>query len=265
MKKANSRMKQEHGLQQKLNEHRFAEAAALLLGAQWELVSRHDESKGGPDFIVHENNRSFGLEVRDVFKGVGSEKRGAVLKRNQSDNQLFIDQIRQRYENVAGNIPLYVKFVDTPHESQIDRIVHQLCKMNLERKSFPYQSSFTIEQKPGPLKIFVSRLPDYWERDRLYRRDWFNVADAGGFVEKNHETVLKSISEKSTRLDLYKRNVAKSLGLTNPLDADVRLLLVADHMWNFGKVELSDEWDGNLHGFNAVYFLRYPDRITLLR
>ena len=259
-------MKRKHGPQQKRDEHRFAEAASLLLNTEWELVPRDDESQGGPDFIVREKGRSFGLEVQEVFKGVASAKRGAALKRNQSENQLRIDRIRQQYENIAGNMPLYVKFLNEPDDSRTDHIVNELYKMKLGGgKAFPYQNDFTIEQEDGLLKIFVSRLPDDWERDRLYRRDWLIVADTGGFVEKNREKIFRAVRGKSEKVDRYRENVARELGLENPLEADVRLLLVADHMWNFGKVELNSEWDGNQHRFSRVYFFRFPDKISASR
>ena len=202
-------MKRKHGPQQKRDEHRFAEAASLLLNTEWELVPRDDESQGGPDFIVREKGRSFGLEVQEVFKGVASAKRGAALKRNQSENQLRIDRIRQQFENIAGNIPLYVKFLNEPDDSRTDHIVNELYKMKLGGKDFPYQNDFTIEQEDGLLTIFVSRLPDDWERDRLYRRDWLIVADTGGFVEKNREKIFRAVREKSEKVDRYRENVAR--------------------------------------------------------
>ena len=247
--------------QQKHDEHRFAIAASRLLDAQWELVPCDDESHGGPDFIVHQKDRSFGLEVHEVFKGTASEKKGAALKMKQSEDQLHINRIRQKYENVAGNIPLYVKFLDSPDDEQIDQIIEELRKLNLKGETFPYQSNFTMQQKSGLLKIFVSRLPDDWGRDRLSRPDWFIVADAGGCVEKNNQKISRAVNAKSVKIKQYKKNVAKCLGLENPLDAEIRLLLVADHMWNFGKVELDGEWNGKNHGFSTVYFLRFPDSI----
>ena len=101
-------MKRRHG-QQKRDEHRFAVAASRLLDAHWELVPRYDESEGGPDFIVHQKDHSFGLEVQEVFKGVASKKKGATLKREQSEDQLRIDRIRQQYGDVLGNIGNYIQ------------------------------------------------------------------------------------------------------------------------------------------------------------
>ena len=122
--------------QQKRDEHRFAVVAANLLNAQWKVIPRDNESEGGPDFVVHQKDRGFGLEIHEVFKGVASKKKGAALKRKQSEDQRRIDQIRQRYEDVAGNIPLYVKFLDYPDDGQIDQIIAELCKMDLQSKIF---------------------------------------------------------------------------------------------------------------------------------
>ena len=250
--------------QQKRDEYRFAIAASHLLHAQWELIPRCDESEGGPDFIVHQKDHSFGLEVHEVFKGAASGKKGAALKRKQSEDQLRIDRIRQQYEDTAGNIRLCVQFLNTPDEERVDQVIEELCNRNLQEKTFPYQNNFAIEQEERLLKIFVSRLPNDWPRDKLYRPDWFIVADAGGFVETNSKKISESANAKSENICRYRRNVAKDLGLMGSQDADVRLLLVADHMWNFGKVEANDEWSRNSHEFDAVYFLRFPESIMVL-
>ena len=257
-------MAREHREQQKLDECRFVAGAARLMDVQWKLAPRLDESKGGPDFIVHEGAHTFGLEVQKVFKGSSSQNRGSALKRDQSETQRRIDRMRQQYEDVAENIPLYVKFLDSPDEDRIDRIIDELRNMNLREKDFPYHEDFVVDQDSGPLKIFVSRLPDGWGRDRLSRPDWFSVADAGGWVEKGPQKILEAIAEKSKKVLRYRENVAADLRLKNPQDADIRLMLIADHMWGFGQVDICDDAAGDLGGFNEVYFFSFPEKVTLL-
>ena len=153
----NFAMAREHREQQKLNEYHFAAEAARLMGAQWELVPRNEESNGGPDFIVHEGAYRFGLEVQEVFKGKSAPKQGSELKQYQSEDQQRIDRIREKYEGVEGDIPLYVKFLDNPDDDHADQIVDKLRNINLQENG---HENFVVDQDSGPLKIFVMRLPE---------------------------------------------------------------------------------------------------------
>ena len=206
-------MTREHREQQKLNECHFAAEAARLMGVQWELVPRHEESNGGPDFIVHEGAHRFGLEVREVFKGKSARKQGSEFKQDQSETQQRIDRIREQYEGVERDITLSVMFLSSPDDDHLDQIVNKLRNMNLQEND---RENFIVNQDSEPLKIFVRRFPNGWDRDRLSRPDWFSVADAGGWVEKDPQKILSAVAEKSKKVNQYRENVAANLGLENP-------------------------------------------------
>ena len=261
---------------QKQEECIFAMTAAGLLGVQWELIPC-DEPSGGPDFIVREDSNWFGLEVCEIFKGgikekKGSkgkinEKKGSILKEKAARNQQLIDDIRQQYESVEGNVPLYVKFLRDIDENNKDEIVQKLLDMNLKEKSFPYRADHDWMHGSRSLKISVSRLPDGFGRDRMHRPDWFNINDSIGMVEKDFSKILKTIKEKSKKITNYKNNVADvadEMGLEDPENCKIRLLIVADHMWSYGQVNPKIDPGINLHGFDAVYFFPFPDKLIKL-
>ena len=261
---------------QKQEECIFAMTAARLLGVQWKLNSC-DESSGGPDFIVREDSNWFVLEVCEIFKGgikekKGSkgkinEKKGSILKEKAARNQQLIDDIRQQYESVEGNVPLYVKFLRDIDENNKDEIVQKLLDMNLKEKSFPYRADHDWMHGSRSLKISVSRLPDGFGRDRMHRPDWFNINDSIGSEEKDFSKILETIEEKSEKITNYKNyveDVADEMGLEDPENCKIRLLIVADHMWSYGQVNPKIDPGINLHGFDAVYFFPFPDKLIKL-
>ena len=218
---------------QKQNELRFATAAARLMNMQWMLVAR-EEYDGGPDFIVHEGTHGFGLEVHEIFSGATTRQRGSNLKMHQVRTQSLIDRIRQRYESIANGVRLYVKFAGDLHRDCIEPIVQCLLEMNLREKKFPHAEVRVLEHAPTHLKLFVRRLPDDWPCDRLSRPDWFSVTDSGGWREQGSRKILQAVATKSTKISRYRENVARESHLGGPEEADVRLLVIADHMWNYG-------------------------------
>ncbi len=250
---------------QKLDERRFAEETARLLGTEWNLVTREDESDGGPDFIVYDGTKKFGLEVLELFKGKVNGADGATLKSEQSLTQQVIDRIRQRYEELERNVPLYVKFLGDVREEHSNSIIQTLIDMGLREKEFPYHEDHVLRQDSDSLKIFVSRLPAGWPADRLLRPDWFSISDSGGWVDTSAHMIPLAVKVKSKKIDKYRQNVAKEMGFHRLDDADVRLLLVADRMWKYGQISPDRETIQDLHGFTAVYFLSFPEKAAILQ
>ncbi|MDE0411246.1 MAG: hypothetical protein OXI37_03415 [Gammaproteobacteria bacterium] len=250
--------------QQKQEECFFAKNAARLINAEWELIAR-EESGGGPDFIVHEGVNSFGLEVYEIFKGEVQPRKGSKLKEEAATNQRLIDEIRQQYENTEKNVPLYVKFLGDVNSFSKSQILKTLLDMGLGEKSPSYSGDVVLESDSGDLKIFVRRLPDGWGRDRLCRSDWFSIDDSLGWIEKDSCKIQEAIDKKSQKIDQYRANVAKELELKDPENCEIRLLIVSDHMWNYGQVELDEEQPYNLREFNAVYFFPFPEKPITLR
>ena len=245
---------------QKQDELRFAEEAARLMDMPWQFESR-DETVGGPDFIVYEGKKAFGLEVHEIFSGNVSSKYGSRRKQHQAETQKLIDEIRRRYEEVEKDGPLSVRFFGTLDGTDIAMVVNALLNISLQEKSSPQYNELELPQNSRHLKILFRSLPDGWPRDRLIRPDWFSVMDSAGWVEKSTRKILDAVATKSAIITQYRRNIAAQLNLGDPDDADIRLLIVADRMWNYGQIaEPSGKLVGNLHGFNAVYFFPFPER-----
>lgn len=245
--------------QQKQDEYFFAENAAKQINVDWKLIAR-DESNGGPDFIVHEGENSFGLEVCEIFKGEVQPRKGSKLKGEAATNQKLIDEIRQQYEKVENSVPLNVKFLGDVNSSNKSQILQTLLDMGLGEKSPSYSGDVVLEDDSGDLKMFIRRLPDGWGRDRLCRPDWFCVSDSVGWAEKDSCKIQEAIDIKSQKIGQYRENVAKELGLKDPENCDIRLLIVSDHMWSYGQVKLDEERSYNLREFDAVYLFPFPQK-----
>lgn len=247
----------------KQNECFFVKEAAKWLDVQWRLIPR-EESNGGPDFIIHEGKNSFGLEVCQIFKGK-VRSQGSKLKKEAVTNQKLINEIRQQYESMEDSVPLHVRFLGDVVEENKRKIVQTLLDMNLKEKSFLSLSERVLECTSGSIKIYVRRLPDGWKRDLLHRPNWFNVGDSVGWVEKDSDKISKAIERKSKKIVQYRKNVAHELGLADFENCDIRLLIVSDHLWSYGQVNLDKEQSYNLHEFNVVYFFPFPEKPIALR
>ena len=180
---------------QKQAEFHFAKEAARLMDVQWKLVA-HEESNGGPDFIVHEGADRFGLEVHEIFNGEITPKKGSRLKQRQAGTQKLIDRIRQRYEDIEKDVGLYVKFLGDLNDDGVEPIIQALLDMNLQ-KNFSHSKECVLKHNSGRLKIFDTRLPDGWPRNQLSRRDWFSVTDSGGWREQESRKILEAVEMKS--------------------------------------------------------------------
>ena len=249
---------------QKQNECRYVRQAMQSLGMEWEIVPRN-EYVGGPDFLIRDGENAFGLEVHEIFKGKTTAKRGSRLKQRQSEVQQLINAIRDCFESLEEGLSLYVIFRDNPNDNQRDLVVEALSEMNLREREIGYQGNCTIEYDSESLKMFVTRLPDGWPRDRMSRPDWFSVADSGGWLEDGSGKISRAIKNKAKKIGVYKENVARELGLASFEDVDVRLLLIADHMWSYGKIEVCEEMSFDLNGFTAVYFFPFPEKPIILK
>ena len=185
--------------------------------------------------------------------------------RRQAETQKRIDEIRRCYEESERDVPLYVKFVGSLNDVDIDVVVQALLNINLRQRSILNVERLELPQTSRDLKLFVRRLPDGWSRDRLSRPDWFSVVDSSGVVEKRSKKILDAVSKKSKKISQYRRNIGAQLSLANPVDADVRLLLYADRMWNYGQIAPSGQIAGNLHAFNVVYFFPFPEMPIIIK
>ena len=222
---------------QKEHERFFVERAAEFLGKIWTL-----EDCECPDFIVTEGAQKFGLEVRDLFTGKQSGA-GSHLKRTESVTQQAVDALRHDYE-ATTNIPLSVRFVGDMCNENIAKVVPILVAKNLSSKPIGHQDVIDIDAGER-LRVHVTR---------AYVAGWFYVNHRVGWVDRDPiKRIADAIEEKSRNLPRYWETAGP----------DIRLLIVADHIYNSGKLMLEERAAPALQGFQVMYFFSYPQSVKV--
>ena len=201
--------------------------------------------------------------MTDVFGG-NTNVWGSELKKKQQNTQKIIDQMRDQFECAEPNVSLRVEFVGDVADSFTSPVVKALLGLKLRDKSVLHREKCVLYQDDRALALYVTRLPDDCNRDRLNRPDWYPVSETIGWPEKSGHILQERILEKSKKLENYRTNVASELGIHNTASLDVRLLLVADHFWASGMVRPAAGVYYELHGFSAVYFYPFPNPPTML-
>lgn len=218
---------------QKEHERFFVEKAAELLGKIWTLADCEC-----PDFIVTEGAQQFGLEVRSLFTGKQSRV-GSHMKREESETQQAVDALRREYK-ATTNIPLSVKLVGDMCNKNITKVVPTLVAKDLSSKQIGHHDVFDIDVGTRGLRVHVTRAFD---------DDWFCVNHRVGWVDCDPiKRIADAIEEKSKNLPRYR----ETAGL------DIRLLIVANRIYNSGKLMLGKRDVPALQGFQVVYFLSSP-------
>ena len=240
----------------------YAAEVAKRLQKEWVF-----EEFERPDFIVHDGECVFGLEVSEIFAGaIGRD--GSKSRTVQSENQKKINEMRREYEQSGKSAPLRVHFLGKLDESHKQLVVGALLDMELYARPEWYPFSTTLSGEQGGLKLLGRRLPDGDPRDGMPRPDWHHAGDTVGLVEGRSPKARKvierklreTVRKKSAKLENYKVEMAKHLGLKNVDRVDIRLLLVSDHMWEYGMVFVDKMLAVNPCGFSAVYFYPHPEK-----
>lgn len=225
---------------QKEGERFFVEKAAKLLGRGWCL----GPDRENPDFIVTEGAEQFGLEVCEIFTGP-QNRSGARMKRAESETQKSVNALRREYEAKDGT-PLIVKFVGDMCVENVAAVLPALDAMNLSAKPFGHQDIIEADVGKAKLRVHVTR---------ALQANWFSVNDRAGWVDRNPiDRITKEIEKKSEKLPRYKECTS--------LD-DIRLLVVANRIMNSGKLSLQEHPALDVRGFQVVYFLSYPESVTV--
>ena len=222
---------------QKDRERFFVEQAARSLGVSWTIVGDTEP----PDFIIEDEGVRFGLEVRDIFRGPQTIA-GSVQKQSESAKHRFINSIRLEYER-ATNCFLDAKFVG--------RVA---LENKLELLGRLFEASFPV-LKVGQ-KVIVE-LSDGLRvhATKAFRPNWYSVNDRVGFVDRDpQQVIVGAIDEKARKLQSYLDRAGE----------DIRLLLVANRIFNSGKLALESDERFDLKGFRAVYFFSYPEPAVVL-
>jgi hypothetical protein len=215
----------------------FVEQAIRLIKADWTILAECES----PDFIIEEDSYQFGLEVSNIFKGPQTVS-GSKTKKRESETQRMLTELQTRYEELVP-IQLNVRFVGPIEPETLVPVLQALLDLDLATKPIGFH---TVANTQHGLRVHVTR---------GFRSEWISVMDRVGWVDLNpRQIIADAIKQKSKKLLQYQAAAG----------SDVRLLLVADGIQNSGKLRLGDDRNFDLHGFNAVYFLRYPEEVTTL-
>jgi hypothetical protein len=159
----------------------------------------------------------------------------------ESRGQRAVDALRREYEAIT-NIPLIVKLVGDVCAENLALVVPALVVEDLVSKPIAYQAKIDLNTglRAG-LRVYVTR---------ALRPNWFSMKDRVGFVDRNPmPRIAAEMKKKSEKLPQYRQAAG----------SDIRLLIVADHINNSGKLTLEEQFSLNLLGFNVVYFFPYPE------
>jgi len=206
--------------------------ASLKLGEEWTL-----EPRESPDFIVTSAEQRFGLEVTDAYIGPKTKK-GAVERAKESANHKWLTAIRRRYE-AAGGVGLHVRYHGAVDKAAADELLQALLDARLETVSqFARLDRFELTHG----KAYVHTTPNVY---------WMMLDDRVGWVSQDGGYLQREIDLKAKKLAKYRA-----------VCADIRLLVVANRIYNSGKLQLEDDFRPDLRGFDAVYFFSYPSSLT---
>lgn len=245
---------------QKTEERQYFETARGIMETVWENISKPEQEK--PDFVVKDGDHQFGLEVTRIFKdqsGFG----GSGAKSLEGQRQRQLDKLRRKFGNQHA-AKIHLRLLRHPHRSpastlskeEIHEVWEELLKSELDKKPIGFGFYRTL---PGGNKLQVTV---------EYHARWYVIDDQVGFVyqedldeeyPENWQTlkskIENAIDEKLCNFAEYVSNAG----------ADIRLLIVADRIYNSGKMRFSrpEEISIDTQRFQAVYFMSYPQELTV--
>ena len=167
------------------------------------------------------------------------KRKGQCKKTEESVHQQTIDRYRHNYETRA-KLPLHVQILGTINDQLMDGLVQALLEPEIAAMDLGEQTTLQLD---ASFKAHVTK---------AFRGEWFLVSDRVGFVNRKPLPVIqRQVAKKARKLNQYKAAVG----------SDVRLLLVADRLYQSGKLRLVEEASINTHGFRAVYFFSHPESV----
>lgn len=219
-------------LERKAREHSEAYQAALRLGEKWQL-----EAREAPDFLVRSGKQHFGLEVTHCHIGPKGRK-GAAARAEESARHRWLTEIREDYE-AAGGASLHLRYSGEVSPEAAQTLLRALREADLETRR-PLQPSERLDLPKA--RVYVHTTPNTY---------WMMVEDRVGSVSQDSSYLQREIDHKASKLPAYRKIIG-----------DVRLLVVADRIYNSGKLQLPEDFRPDLRGFDAVYFFSYPASVS---
>lgn len=226
---------------QKELEKIYAAKVANLLGESWEISGAEDE-ENWPDLNVDHQGKKFGVEVREIFLDE-APKKGSRMKSDERFNIKALAKIAEMYYQQSDNS------ISVNTLGSFKNVKQILLALLATAESLKELDQARVEVGKDCV-AYVRRLPGSFGK---YTR-WTHVPDRTGWVHNLDLPYLEhQIAEKATKLEKYQRN-----------HKEVRLLLVANRMYNSGKISVTNIINVDGKGFAEVYLLSYPDSVIKL-
>jgi hypothetical protein len=227
----------------KVQERIYAETASTLLTANWMLVDIPEPL----DFEVRTPTETFGLEVRQIFVDEAQQIFvdvedffGSPAKRNEAENLRTVSRLAKRYYE-SGGPPISAKFLGILSSANSDAVLERMIG------SAPAYPGVRTTTEAPQVKVFMTPLPPSFA---CYSR-WTFVNDKVGWLKKVSALELQhAIDSKEENLAHYKEKYG-----------NIELLLVADRVFNSGKLIEGGLPTLSNPGFRNIYFMSYPESI----
>lgn len=235
---------------QKEREKLYAAKVATLLGEVWDISEPEDEINW-PDLIVKHLDKRFGVEISEIYLD-DSQTNGSPMKEDEAYIQNYISDISKEYYQ-SDNIPINVQLAglnrkrgrnkkDIKEEQEI--IINALVSSS---KTLKELEKTRVEIFRGCV-AYIQRLPESFGK---YTR-WIYTSDNVGWVYTPSASYFEEkIKKKAKKLSKYKRNLE-----------EVSLILVANRIYNSGRMSIENDIQLKENGFKNVYFLSYPDFVS---
>lgn len=212
-------------------ERYHAVQVARKLGEEWTLKDHE-----APDFLVTSRHSKFGLEVTECH--VGPKGKGGSQRRAQeSANQKWLAGIRAEV-GLHCSAQLHLRYNGERSSRAREEILNAILLAHFDQRDDFDEVRHRFSG--GSLWVYRSPFPA-----------WTYLNDRVGWVSRDGSYLQREIEAKAKKLESYRKACP-----------DVRLLVVADRIYNSGKLELADDFSPDLCGFNAVYFVSYPMSVT---
>ena len=224
----------------KLQERIYVEKAKELLG--WNCTI--NDIPEPIDFELQDRNAVWGIEVRHILKNE-RESKGSSDKEAESRTSHGLMRLADDYYKNGGG-PIQFKIRGSIRSEPIRKQILDA----LSSRQHGTALSHEVVQISSNVTLHITNLPE----SQKHYRHWQSIDHRVGWVRPVTSAELQhAIDEKAKKLSAYKDKYER-----------IDLLLVADRIFDSGRLSLPADTQIKNPGFTNIYFLSYPDAIQAL-
>lgn len=228
---------------QKQSEALYAANLSKDMSYGWIVDVPFNEDDWPDLMITTSSNDKFGLEVRDMY--VDDSSKGSIEKGNESFRHKLLKKLSVEYYAKRG-VPILLDIRGPFYNESVGKILDYLLSVKLQEWVHTEHDIIIHNKKT---RLFIERLPSDFGQ-YCY---WKCMDDNIGWVERiTEDKIEKIVKEKSIHIDKYRKNVS-----------NVSLLIVANRIYNSGKMLLEKSREINTCGFDKVYFYMHPIKVVV--